>query len=208
MSHADMFKYETLPQSRKKHTLVVLIVPHLKSVYCPLVEEIGTTDASKKEYWNHLNDLPFTCKWPGKKERKTHINLLNLDMVLKTCLKFEDEIKGITVSFQINNTRSGGLSDEEGSIHCKKFNYLVRKIFLKYHRDDISWHGIPRKSKGRCLIQRQKGRRVESRGPHLMYAIGVVGVPVVHLFSSIWALKVPQYFSQDLSDKRALGEKT
>ena len=53
-----------------------------KPIHWHLVEEIVTTDISKKKYGCHLNNLSFIGKWP-KRRAGTHIDTLELWTVWK-----------------------------------------------------------------------------------------------------------------------------
>ena len=53
------------------------------------------------------------------------------------CQRFEESLRGKTVSFQIDNTTAVAYLLKNCSTHCKTLNCLVRKILLKCH-----WNGI------------------------------------------------------------------
>ena len=50
-----------------------------KNQYEDPQQEGVTTDCSKKGYGGHMNNLSFRGRWPAKKERNTHINILELE---------------------------------------------------------------------------------------------------------------------------------
>ena len=107
--------------------------PQPKSMWRPLIEAVVTTDASKEGYGGHMNNLSFQGKWPAKKGKNTHINILEMETVWMACQRFKESLMGKTVSFQIDNTTAVAYVLKEGGTHCKTLNGLARKILLKCH---------------------------------------------------------------------------
>ena len=82
--------------------------------------------------------LSFRDKWPEKKGKNMYINILEIETVWKGFQKFEDEMKGKTISFLIDNTTAVACLLKEGCSHCKTLNTLMRKILLKCYRSRVA----------------------------------------------------------------------
>ena len=162
-----------------------------------------TTDASKEGYRGHMNNLSFQGRWLAKKDKNTHINILELGTVWMACQRFEESLRGKTISFQIDNATAVAYLLKEGGTHCRTLNAVVRKILLNCHENGIMV--CPKFLRGVANLWADalfRGKKAQgwSLGNSLFKCWGT---PVVDLFASSQAHKVPQYLSLDLSDKRA-----
>ena len=123
------------------------------------------------------------------------------------CQKVKESLRGKTISFKIDNTTAVACLLKEGGTYCKTLNGLARKILLRCHEKGIMvcqeylrgeanlWGDVL--SRGKKVQEWNLGHPVCNR------LFKHWGNPVVDLFTSSQAHKVPQYFNLDLSDKRA-----
>ena len=180
-----------------------------KSLTRPRVEEVVITDASTAGYGGHLNQLTFQGKWPGHKGKSTHINILELETVWKACQQFEQEIQGKVVSFQIDNTTAVAYLRNEGGTHCYRLYGIARNILLRCHQLGITvcpsyLRGIANLKAD--ALSRGKQTQEWSLNPTAAQRLFKLwGTPVVDLFASSRTFKLPQYFSLDMTDNRAIG---
>ena len=126
---------------------------------------------------HHMNNLSFQGRWPEKKGKNTHINILELNTVWKACQWFEESIRGTTVSLQIDNTTTVAYLLKYGGTHCKTLNGLVRKILLKCHENQIMvfqeyLRGVVNLH---AAIKGQESSGAELRGPSLSQVIQAWG---------------------------------
>ena len=127
-----------------------------------------TPGASKEGYCGHMNHLSFRGRWPAKKGRNTHINILEMETVWMACQRFEESMKEKTISLQVDDTTAVANLFKEGETHCKTLNSLLRKILLKCHKNQVTVY--PEYLRGvACLhkypIQGQESSGVELRRP-------------------------------------------
>ena len=90
--------------------------PQLKSLCKPLIEEAVTRDASKEGYGGQMNNLPFRGRCSARNGRNTHINILQLKKVWMAYHKFEETMRGKTVSLQTDNTMAVAYVLMEGGL--------------------------------------------------------------------------------------------
>ena len=87
----------------------------------------------KEGYWGaHVWHVPQKLL-----TRKTLINLLDLGTIWKAWQQFREEIKGKIIFFHIDNVTALSHVMKEGATHCKKMNDLVRKTWLRCHKDGV-----------------------------------------------------------------------
>ena len=74
-------------------------------------------------------------KWPGKKDKHMHINILKCGNSVEVCQKFIDDMRGKTISYHIDNSTRVAYLLKERDNHCKMLNGLERKFLLICHKN-------------------------------------------------------------------------
>ena len=77
--------------------------------------------------WRPHEQTSFRCRWPAKKGRDTHINILELETVWMACQKFKRSDKGEDHLLQTDKTMVVAYLLKDGGTHFKTLNGLARK---------------------------------------------------------------------------------
>ena len=167
-----------------------------------------STDASMSGWGAVLTSRKAKGRW-SPLERENHINYLELLAVYRAIMIFRKELQNKVVSLQLDNVTAASYPVKEGGTRSQVFNRLARQILFtcresSIHLEPAYLPGIA--NLGADALSRDKQSQEWALNPKVARTIfRIFGRPQVDLFASQRSALLPQYFSIDRKDKKALG---
>ena len=152
------------------------------------IDKVIFTDASTSGWGAVLENKEIHGFWT-EKEKREHINLLELKAIWLALLSFETEIKNCHILLRVDNTTAISYINKMGGIKYQKFNRIAAQIWHWAEKNNIWLHAEHIPSKQNLIADRlSRLKNVDTEWELNEYAFreitNVFGFPEIDLFAT------------------------
>lgn len=152
------------------------------------IDKVIFTDASTSGWGAVLENKEIHGLWT-EKEKREHINLLELKAIWLALLSFETEIKNCHILLRVDNTTAISYINKMGGIKYQKFNRIATRIWHWAEKNNIWLHAEHIPSKQNSIADRlSRLKNVDTEWELNEYAFRKItnafGFPEIDLFAT------------------------